>query len=237
MEWITFAGSVLGGLIGGIFTFLGVKLTLRYEKEKEIKDAHLKTIETKPRFEIIDYLDFEATRDLKSNNQDCNVLLLSILDFIDDNGRARFFYDENALNSNNLIFVEYVFKNTGFTEVEDVRVASNLPKSLSIVEFEKKEIYFYENMLNYVVYGEKRYIKPGQTIRIRVYYIKDQIIESLISYPLTLWLHDVNGKYWEQNFGSPRNDIETSRLSDLETFKSDTSIEKAVECFKNPQKW
>ncbi len=35
MDWLAFAGNILGGLIGGLFTYIGVRLTLNYEKEKE----------------------------------------------------------------------------------------------------------------------------------------------------------------------------------------------------------
>ena len=29
MDWLAFAGSILGGLIGGLFTFIGVRLTIK----------------------------------------------------------------------------------------------------------------------------------------------------------------------------------------------------------------
>ena len=60
MEWISFLGSILGGLIGGIFTFLGVKLTLKHDKEKEHKEILLKANENKPRLEVVKYYDFNA---------------------------------------------------------------------------------------------------------------------------------------------------------------------------------
>lgn len=35
MDWLGFAGSVIGGIIGGLFTFLGVKLTIKHDDEKK----------------------------------------------------------------------------------------------------------------------------------------------------------------------------------------------------------
>ena len=29
MDWLGFAGSIVGGIIGGLFTFLGVKVTIK----------------------------------------------------------------------------------------------------------------------------------------------------------------------------------------------------------------
>lgn len=237
MEWLAFAGSILGGLIGGLFTFFGVKLTLKHEKEKEEKEALIKAEENKPRLEVIKYSDFNATANKKSVNNDCNVLLLNIEKFEDDNGRARFFYNKDALDNNKLIYVEFELKNTGLTEIEDVCIASNLPKNMSAIELERKEFYVNENLLNYEVWSNKRYIKPGKSIKIRIYYIKEQIISGLISYPLTIWLHDINGRYWEQNFGSPNNDVEKSRLSSRKHFIEQTDIDTAIECFRNPCMW
>ena len=42
MDWLAFAGSILGGLIGGLFTYFGVRLTLKHEKEKEKKEVLIK---------------------------------------------------------------------------------------------------------------------------------------------------------------------------------------------------
>ena len=237
MEWLAFAGSILGGLIGGLFTFFGVKLTLKHEKEKEQKEILTKVEENKPRLEVIKYFDFDATANKKTVNNDCNVLLLNIEKFEDDNGKARFFYNKEALNSNKLVYVEFELKNTGLTEIEDVCITSNVPKNMVAIELERNEFYINENLLNYKVWANKRYIKPGKSITIRIYYIKEQIISGLISYPLTIWLRDINGRYWEQNFGSPNNDVEKPRLSNRKHFMEQTDIETAIECFRKPYLW
>lgn len=237
MDWLAFAGSILGGLIGGLFTFVGVKLTLKHEKEKEQKEFLIKAEENKPRLEVIKYSDFNATANKKSVNNDCNVLLLNIEKFEDDNGRLRFFYNKDALDNSKLVYVEYEFKNTGLTEIEDVCITSNLPKNMAAIELERKDFYINEKLLNYEVWSNKRYIKPGISIKVRIYYVKDQIMTGSISYPLTIWLRDINGRYWEQNFGSPSNDVEMSRLSSRKKLKEQTNIDIAIECFKKPYLW
>ena len=150
MEWIAFAGSVLGGLIAGFFTFIGVKATLQHEKEKEKKEELRKAEESKPRLEVLRYSDFKETANNSAENYDCNVLALSILRFEeDDHGRARFYYDNKALDKKNLVFVEYELKNTGLTEIDDVCVTSNLPKNVSVFGCESRDLYINENLLNY----------------------------------------------------------------------------------------
>lgn len=238
MDWLAFTGSILGGLIGGLFTFVGVHLTLRHDDKKKRQERIEKANLEKPRLEIISHKEFkEATKD-KSINNDCNVLALGIMDFKDIDGRASFFYNEAALDNKNLVFVEYEFVNSGLTEIEDICVSSNLPRSMSLIEYERKDIYINEHFLNYGVWSNKRYIKPKETFKLRVYYIKDQIPTTILRSPeLLVWLRDVNGFIWEQTLNAPENEIEISRMSNGSEFKNSIDIKKATECFRNPMLW
>lgn len=238
MDWLSFAGSILGGLIGGLFTYFGVRLTLKHEMEKEKKKQILKADAEKPRLEIVKFLNFEETKHNRNVNNDCNVLMLDIKKFADDNGRARFFYDEQALKDENLQFVEYELKNTGLTEIADICITGNLPRNLSLIELERKETYITENFLNYEVWSNKRYIKPGQSLKLRIYYIKDQVMVSNLGTPIiTIWLNDVNGRYWSQLLASPNNQIEISRYRKYSEFRENINIDTAIECFRNPYLW
>ena len=127
MDWLAFVGSIVGGLIGGLCTFAGVKLTLKHEKEKELKEEQEKINETKPRLEIVNFRNFQDTVDDKTVNPDFNVLALHIKSFRDE-GRARFFYNESALEIDGLYFVEYELKNTGLTEISQICITSNLQR-------------------------------------------------------------------------------------------------------------
>lgn len=238
MDWLAFAGSILGGLIGGLFTYFGVRLTLKHEMEKEKKEQILKADAEKPRLEIVKFLSFEETKNNRNVNNDCNILMLDIKKFADDNGRARFFYDEQALKDENLQFVEYELKNTGLTEIADICITGNLPRNLSLIELERKETYITENFLNYEVWSNKRYIKPGQSLKLRIYYIKDQVMVSNLGTPIiTIWLNDVNGRYWSQLLASPNNQIEISRYRKYSEFRENINIDTAIECFRNPYLW
>ncbi|CRH46507.1 Uncharacterised protein [Chlamydia trachomatis] len=48
VDWLAFAGSILGGPIAGLFTYFGVRLTLKHEREKK-KEQLLKADAEKPR--------------------------------------------------------------------------------------------------------------------------------------------------------------------------------------------
>lgn len=238
MDWLAFAGSVIGGLIGGLFTFFGVKLTIRHDEEKRKQEKNEKANKEKPRLEIISYKDFKDTTEIETINNDCNVLALGILDFKEIDGRACFFYNKDALDNKNLVFVEYQFVNNGLTEIEDICITSNLPRSMSLIEYERKEIYINEHFLNYDVWCNKRYIKPKDTFCLRVYYVKDQIPTTILGSPeLIVWLRDVNGFVWKQMLNAPTNEIEISKMSTGSELRESRDIKKAIECFKNPIMW
>lgn len=238
MDWLAFAGSIIGGLIGGLFTFLGVYLTLKRDREKERKAELIKAEESKPRLEIIRHTGIEETRGMVSANNDCNVLVLGIKDFVEENGRTKFVYDKAALSNENLVFVEYELKNVGLTEIKNVCVTSNLPKNVSLIELERKDFYINESLLNYGVWSNKRYLKPGDVFKLRVYYIKGQIVVSNIGSPLlTIWLDDVNGRYWSQALSTQTNEIEISRLCSYSEFRESFDVKTAIECFRNPSMW
>ena len=237
MDWLAFAGSILGGLIGGLCTFAGVKLTIKHEKEKERREALEKANETKPRLEIVGFRDFSDTENDESYDPDCNVLALHIDGFRDE-GRARFFYDESAMEYKNLYFVEYELKNTGLTEISQICITSNLPKNMSVMELEKRGFYLKENLLNYDSWATKRYVKPGETMKLRAYFIKEKIIYSNHGNPIfTIWLHDVNGRVWYQTLNAPMVEIGLPISGTRKQFYETIDVTPAIECFRDPRQW
>ena len=236
MDWLNFLGSILSGIIGGLFTFLGVKVTIDNDNKKRKKEEINKAIEKRPRFEIIDYKGFEVEKDKVEN---CfEITLLDIKDFYCDGGRACFNYDEKANNDKNYNCIEYQLKNTGMTEIVELCATSNLPKNMSVFAYEKKNFYIKNKMINYDVWADKKYIKPGQIITIRVHYLNDQVIYSNLGNPtITLWLTDINGRIWSQSFGCPDNEVGVPILNNINNFREQTSIETAIKCFKDPMLW
>ena len=237
MDWLGFAGSILGGLIGGFFTFIGVKLTLKYEKGKERREALAKANETKPRLEIVNYRAFNETGNDNTINNDCNVLALSINAHADEVGNLQF-YDNSALDDDKFVFVEYVLKNTGETEISEVDVTSTLPKDMAVVEFERRENYLHDQKLSYDVLAHKRFIKPGDTLTLRIYYVKDQVPYSQFRSALfAIWLWDINGRIWRQSLFSPNNEAGVPELSTKRMFHDSTDVNAALDCFRDPRLW
>ncbi|ENY69740.1 hypothetical protein PIGBHMHK_00261 [Mycoplasmopsis arginini] len=54
---------------------------------------------------------------------------------------------------------------------------------------------------------------------------------------LTVWLNDVNRRFWSQLLASPSSQIEISHYRKYSEFREDINIDTAIECFKNPYLW
>ncbi|MCR5692946.1 MAG: hypothetical protein K6G74_03125 [Bacilli bacterium] len=209
MEWLAFAGSVLGGLISGLFTFIGVRLSISHDEYKKQRERIEKAKNEKPRLEIVSLKTVDEASETEVPNNDCNVLALDIEKFRVEEGRSCFYYNEAALEIKNLTFAEYELINNGSTEIEDICVTSNIPDFMSLIEFERKDFYIKERFLNYGVWSNKRYIKPKDTFTLRVYYIKGEIPTTTFGCPeLVIWLRDVNDFVWSQTLDAPTKDIE-----------------------------
>lgn len=246
MDWIqilvtvlcSLGSAIIGGIIGGFFTVLATRMNHKHEDETKQKELLREADKAKPRLELLDYKSFNETKKAENEKADVSVLVLGIRGFEDKNGRAFFTYDKKALENKNLIYVEYLFENTGLTEIEEVCVAGNLPRFVSVLDMNQKDTFIREGFLNYDVWSDRRYIKTKQTIKIRVYYIKDQIPATLLSSPsLSIWLKDVNGLMWCQTLLAPGKEIEISRFKSDVEFRNDIDISSAIDCFRNPELW
>ncbi len=234
--------SILGGLVSGLFTFLGVFLTIKYQRNKDKKEeARLQKAKdeefdkTKPRLEIQEYIE---ERDYDENEEaDISAILVSIKGY--EKYIHHFHYDPLILDKSKWRCVDYVLKNTGDTEIDHLYLSTNLYKDTSLLNVSTGEyiIDFNGKYLNYDVILEK-VIKPQHTVHIRICYIKDHIIVSNIGNPpIAIWLMDANDNVWRQSLFAPQNKIYTSRRSSIQEFRDYTNISTAIKCFDDPMLW
>jgi len=234
MDWLGFAGSILGGIIGGLFTYLGVKLTINHDNKKKQQEELKKAIYERPRLEVVDFKEVGKHRSLKS---DFDVICLNIQSVNKAANRLEFNYDEKALDKNNLVSCEYVLKNTGLTEIDSICFISNLPKDMSIIELRNADFFINEKLLNYDAWADKRFIKPGDEVKVRIYYIKEHVIAPALSAPIGVYIQDVNGRYWHQPLFAPTKETDNTRLSSRKEMKEYSDVDTALECFEGKKYW
>ena len=234
--------SILGGLVSGLFTFLGVFLTIKYQRSKDKKeearlhqekDAELE--KTKPRLEIQEYV---AERNYDETEEtDISIILVKIKKY--EKYIHRFHYDSLILDKSKWCCVDYVLKNTGATEIDHLFLSTNLLKNTALFNVSSSDyIFLIKNMLlSYDAILETP-IKPQDTVRIRICYIKDQIIVSNMgNAPLSIWLIDTNNNVWKQALFAPESKIYNSVRSSYKDLKAYTDISTAIKCFDDPMLW
>lgn len=231
--------SVLGAFIGGLFTVLGVRMTIRHEKNKERrkeikeelqeqKEREEQINKDKPRLEIVDYTSIRKYKHSKSI--DACIMMCGVEGY-ENEPRSSFIYDKSLINQEDWVCVDYTFRNTGNTEIDHFYFSTNLPDNTAIfnVKDNQYELFYQQCLLNYDVILEK-YVKPNETFTLRVCYIKDKLIRSIIkSATIVVWLIDVNGNWWEQPLFAPDNKIYLPTRSSNEAFRKETDIRYTVE--------
>jgi len=238
MDWLSFFGSVLGGLIGGIFTFLGVKLTIKHEKNSQEKEMLKNTFEKKPRLEILSVRHYETNMGYISRSHiDIKALFLVIKE-VTLNDRPSVYYDEAALKEENLVFFEFEMKNTGLTEIEDICITSNNPQRVAVFNKEKREFYINKHRLNYDLWEHNICIKPGQSLILRTYFLKNnEDFPYKGAATASIWLKDVNGDFWVQPLFIREGDIYNSKPTTYKKLCESTDVDSAIKCFRDPMLW
>ena len=106
----TILASILGGLVSGLFTFLGVLITIRYcskkdaiEEERRIKAGNQAIEKEKPRFEIVGYNEI-SKYDERSDDADISVFFAGIQGY--DKASRRFSYNEGLVDKNNWVCIK-----------------------------------------------------------------------------------------------------------------------------------
>ena len=193
MNWedliINIIGNAINGLIVGIFTVIGVKLTIRNEKRKEEKQERKEKYNNKPEL-IVNKYETE-------NEEDLDVKLLVAQFEVDKD--VNFEYSDKYENKNEYIFRDFIFKNIGKTPIESLDIVSTYKKNVSIFNSKNAEIFMQSGLINYGYTWDKK-IFPGQELKVRLYFHKDILIRSAISCAFIIQFNDSNGMYWEQPF-------------------------------------
>ena len=240
MEWwatllISLASAVVSAIVTGFFT-LGIERRKqgRIELQKQ-KEELQKQYEERPRLELKKFKDLEHGK--IQSKCDCECLLLNIEKIEDDNGHFLFYYDDKALDLNNLCCVEYIFINTGKTEIDSICVVSTHPRTTSMIELDKRNYLFDYKTINYESWSSKRFIKPGESVSVKICYVKDKVMVSPISAVAAIYMEDINGHLWHQPLFCPTDEMENSNRANYKEFRDNKNVGLALDCFKDPSLW
>lgn len=196
---IPILSSIIGGLLGGLFTFLGIKLTLNNEKkfkdeEKRLKiiDENLQIVKNRP---ILD-----LTTQKTNVEMECNVFLLPI-----ENYKLINFTDIEYVFTtdykNNDIWYEYslFLKNIGNKKITRAFITTDNDE---ILLYGESDIYNWNLLKHYynhrvLFQGD---LKKNSICKISVHYPKTN--NHLKDICFNIYFEDENGNFWKQFIGN-----------------------------------
>lgn len=226
----TIIEAVVSGLISGIFTVIGVLITLGVEnarKEKEIKRAEIKN---KPRFKL---------REGKFGTDDIIDLSVFVAPFNvikKEDGTIIFNYDKKLYNEN-IICKDFIFENIGKGFAAEFHIVSNNQKHVSIISFPLRKSFMNMHSLNYCVLYDKSSIEVNESLKVKIIYNKELQSTNLFSADFSIYYKDENGNYWEQPLFPETPKLYEPVKSSWKELKNQISVETALECFENPLLW
>ena len=196
---ISLSSSFLGGLVAGLFTFLGVKLTIKNEnkiKKQDIKDKNKETnkqiIANRPQFQIV-----ENNENIKDEIE------IFILPYnnpkLIDKDTIIFDYDTLKLDNKFWDFYYLVIENIGKQAIQSSFLQLDYKSGANI--YSKYELQAWKQIpwaKNY--YSDRlsirSWILPNEQIKLKVFYPK--IISQLKNIPLNIYMYDESNNYWHQ---------------------------------------
>ena len=199
--FIPIISSILGGLIGGLFTYLGVKLTIKNEnnlKKQEVyeknKEKNKLIIANRPQLKVIQENDCKIKDELD----------LYVLPYInpklETEEKIIFDYDKLNLNENFWDCKEIIIRNCGKCAIETGFVQLEYKSGVNIYSKYEFDSWKYTPWAkNY--YSDHQYIPhwilPNECFKLKLFYPKK--LQQLKNIKLNCYMADANGNYWYQD--------------------------------------
>lgn len=192
--------SVLGGLIGGLFTFIGVKLTIKNDnelKKQEIRDRN----KEKNKEIISNRPEFRVVQNKKTIKHEMEIYVLPYISpKLKTKEEIYFDYDKLDLKSDFWECKETIICNNGKRAIETGFLQLKYKSGVNI--YSKYEFYSWEKMpwaKNY--YSDMMtlpdWIYPNECVKLKIYYPKD--IKQLQNIRFNCYMSDEDGNDWYQS--------------------------------------
>lgn len=216
----------ISSVIGGLFTVLGVFITIGYYKKKDAEDLANRVFDKRPNLVLVENTSIQP---------DLHLILLPYKtvdikgDFIDVS------YDRSYLRINSLEYYDYTFRNIGKSEITYIHFIMNLKKWGSITEIDSN---FYPNFIKdgYISHSvslDKR-VHTGECFKVRFYHLKKKAIGASFSAILSVSLHDDHDLVWGQLFFYPESKFYSSvKYSQIGSYHEDIRPRDLVKYFTN----
>lgn len=208
---VTIICSIISSLLVGLLSLAGVMITLRSnnknilaEKEERKQEKMQNIIDNRPELEVISYKTFF---DEPGYFEDDDFQLDILMAFEE-------FGEKTYSDMTKFVRVEYELKNIGRGIIEYIDFIS-FNHNLYLFNLSKDKNNNLENTIfdrhTYIEYYTKK-LHQNDTIKIRLWYHKDAVKESLTNNFTGIGFKSFDKRYWLQNLNAPRALLEESEM-------------------------
>lgn len=219
-------GDAINGVIVGVFTVIGVGLTLRHNKRKEERQEKKEKYNNRP----------ELTVDYYKNESEKNFDMQLLVARFEVENKTDFKYSKLYENKDEYVHKDFIFKNVGKTAIESLDIVSAYKRNTSIFNMANADRYMELEAINYGCLWDKKIFPDGE-IKVRLYFHKDIIVGSGFSCAFIIQFRDSNGICWEQPFFENNCNLYSPREISYKEYNNNISVEKTMECFEKPYLW
>lgn len=224
----TTIGVILGWLLNNISNKKEREFRLKEETDKEKR----KQFENKAEMRI-------NNNNIKDNGS-IPIIKIFLSDFsIEYSENKQNFnvkYPKDILNNKKYIKKIFYLKNIGNTDINQLDICVASQKNNMLVDYDDLDLIVKNSIFNYNYCYDKKILK-NEVIKIELYYLENSRINSMFSCELLILFKDSYNNFYEQPFFIANNNLyEPSKITSKE-YRANTTVDTAIECFKNPWLW
>ena len=149
---------------------------------------------------------------------------------------VKFYYSEDVLNKEKYKHMTFYLKNIGHADINQLDICVTSQRNIMLCDIETIDTIVKNNFVNYN-YCFDRKIMQGSFIMIDIAYLENSRICNMFSSELALLFRDSYNNLYEQPFFiCQKNLYEPIKISNKD-YRIYTTIDTALDCFKNPWLW
>lgn len=231
MEVNTIIEAIITGLISGLFTVIGVKITIANENKWRKREEKKKEFNEKPKFKL------KKGTFRSENDADISIFAAPFIAKRDEENYIQFEYNDKLKENDKVVYYDYVFENIGKNAATEFSIVINSQKNASIFDFENKNEWMENHLINYSSLYDKGNIESGENIKLRIAYHEDVQFSSYFSATFSILYKDEYGNYWEQPFFERQGKLYEPIRKNYKEYIDMVTTTKVMEYFEQPWLW
>ena len=187
--------TVVGAIVGGVIAIIAGDIAYRRQRKDAEKKERWECFKHKGELDVSN--GAEIPNEKIYNAQNMHVIFCSYNVILDKDGEIAVSYPKGISNSKQLKHQIVYFENIGDSDINELEIAVESPKSTVLIEKNDIDKYVKSGVVNYGILLDRK-IRKGEVVSLTIYYYENDPIVNLFSASLLLFYRDALGNVCEQ---------------------------------------